>query len=65
MRHTYYRMTTPGAPGVIGVRGTMGAVKNDAAGSLIVLLGPGSENNADERSGALDVTAQGTTSRGR
>ena len=47
--------------GVIGVRGTIGAVRNDAAGSLIVLLGPGSKNNADEPSGALDVTAQGKT----
>ena len=47
--------------GVIGVRGTIGAVRNDAARSLVVLLGPGLNNNANERSGALDVTAQGRT----
>jgi len=47
--------------GVIGVRGTIGAVRNTAVLSLIVLLGPGLNNNADQRSGALDVTAQGQT----
>ena len=47
--------------GTIGIRGTIGAVKTDGDRSLIVLLGPGSQNNADERSGAIDVTAQGKT----
>ena len=47
--------------GTIGIRGTIGAVRNDALRSLIVLLGPGLNNNANERAGALDITAQGKT----
>ncbi len=47
--------------GTIGIRGTIGAVHNTALRSLIVLLGPGLNNNANERVGALDITAQGKT----
>ncbi|MEE8274785.1 MAG: FecR domain-containing protein [Alphaproteobacteria bacterium] len=48
--------------GTIGVRGTtIGAAQYDGTQALIVLLGPGLDNNADARAGRLDVTAAGVT----
>ena len=47
--------------GVIGVRGTVGAVLNQSASSLVLLLGAGVKNNADQRVGALTVTAAGVS----
>ena len=43
------------------MRGTIGAVQYDGTQALIVLLGPGLDNNADARAGRLDVTAGGVT----
>ncbi len=46
--------------GVIGIRGTMVAGKADADSSLVVLLGPGANNNAGEAPGKVGVANQGT-----
>lgn len=48
--------------GTIGIRGTLAAGKVNADGSVIVaLLGPGTENTAGERPGAVDITNAGQT----
>lgn len=41
--------------GTIGIRGTMVAGKTDDKEATVVLLGPGPDNNADERGGAITV----------
>ena len=41
--------------GTIGIRGTMTAGKVSAAEALIVLLGPGPGNNADEKMGGITI----------
>lgn len=47
--------------GTIGIRGTMTAGTVSAGEATIVLLGPGPENNADEKSGGITVSnAQGS-----
>lgn len=54
------RVTTP--VGTIGIRGTMTAGTVGGGEATIVLLGPGPENNADERSGGITVSnGQGST----
>lgn len=48
--------------GTIGIRGTMTAGTVGGGEATIVLLGPGPENNADEKSGGITVSnAQGST----
>lgn len=47
------QVTTP--VGTIGIRGTMTAGTVGGGEATIVLLGPGPENNADERSGGITV----------
>lgn len=47
------RVTTP--VGTIGIRGTMTAGTVGGGEATIVLLGPGPENNADEKSGGITV----------
>ena len=48
--------------GTIGIRGTIGVAVYDGVNpALVVLLGPGSRNNADARQGRLAVTAAGKT----
>ena len=47
--------------GTIGIRGTIGAASMLSGVAMIVLLGPGPDNNAGERPGHLEVTAQGVT----
>ncbi len=41
--------------GTIGIRGTMVAGKTDDKEATVVLLGPGLDNNADEKGGAITV----------
>jgi hypothetical protein len=48
------QVTTP--VGTIGIRGTMTAGTVDATEATIVLLGPGPNNNADEKPGGITVT---------
>lgn len=43
------------AVGTIGIRGTMVAGQADEKEATVVLLGPGLDNNADEKSGAITV----------
>ncbi|MDE2292349.1 MAG: FecR domain-containing protein, partial [Elusimicrobia bacterium] len=46
--------------GTIGIRGTIAGGRIDDDGSaLIALLGPGADNNADERPGGLTITSPG------
>ena len=54
---------TIGIRGTIGVGGTIGAALYDSelGRALVVLLGPGLDNNADARAGRLAVSAQGVT----
>ena len=47
--------------GTIGIRGTIGAGSYLDGVAAIVLLGPGPDNNANARSGHLEVSAQGVT----
>ena len=55
-------MTVKLPVGTIGIRGTIGAAAFDGVNpALVVLLGPGSRNNADARQGRLTVTAAGKT----
>ena len=54
-------MTVDLPVGTIGIRGTIGMAHFIDGHWVIVLLGPGVGNNADERAGALSVSAQGQT----
>lgn len=48
--------------GTIGIRGTIAAGRINADGSILVaLLGPGAQNTAGERPGAVEVTDNGET----
>ena len=47
--------------GTIGIRGTIGAASMIGGIALVVLLGPGPDNNADARRGHLEVSAEGVT----
>ena len=47
--------------GTIGIRGTIGAASMIGGVAMIVLLGPGPDNNADARQGHLEVSAEGVT----
>jgi len=48
------KVTTP--VGTIGIRGTMTAGQVSAGEATFVLLGPGPENNADEKTGGITVS---------
>ena len=54
-------MTVDLPVGTIGIRGTIGMAHFIDGHWVIVLLGPGVGNNANERAGALSVSAQGQT----
>ena len=54
-------MTVDLPVGTIGIRGTIGMAHFIDGHWVIVLLGPGVGNNADERAGALSVSAQSQT----
>ncbi|OGR46840.1 MAG: hypothetical protein A2X34_02545 [Elusimicrobia bacterium GWC2_51_8] len=43
------------AVGTIGIRGTIAAGTTGEQGSTVILLGPGTQNNANEKSGAITV----------
>ena len=47
--------------GSIGIRGTIAAGRVDGNSSLVVLLGPGSNTNTDERVGRILVSSAGET----
>lgn len=47
--------------GTIGIRGTMVAGKVEGKHSLVVLLGPGEQNNTSSRRGAIIVSDKGTS----
>ena len=47
--------------GTIGIRGTIGAASMIGGVAMVVLLGPGPDNNAGARPGHLEVTSQGVT----
>lgn len=47
--------------GTLGIRGTIAGGKVSGDSALIALLGPGQDNNADERPGAVSVENAGTT----
>ncbi|MBI3299772.1 MAG: FecR domain-containing protein [Elusimicrobia bacterium] len=47
--------------GTLGIRGTIAGGKVEGDSALIALLGPGQDNNADERPGAVSVENAGTT----
>ena len=45
--------------GTLGIRGTIGVAAYDGTETLVVLLGPGADNNAGARVGRLQVTSAG------
>ena len=47
--------------GTIGIRGTIGAASTDGNSAVVALIGPGPQNNADEKPGAVTVTNAGVT----
>ena len=52
-------MTIKLPSGTIGIRGTFGAGSVDENGNaLVALLGPGPDNNGNERPGGLDITTE-------
>ena len=47
--------------GTVGIRGTFGAASWDGSRAMVLLLGPGADNDAFSEEGRLDVTANGQT----
>lgn len=47
--------------GSVGIRGTFGIATWDGSRALVLLLGPGADNDAFSEEGRLDVTANGQT----
>ncbi|MFH2204472.1 MAG: FecR domain-containing protein [Elusimicrobiota bacterium] len=47
--------------GTIGIRGTIAAGRTDGKTATVALLGPGGQNNAGEKAGAISVSNAGVT----